>query len=189
MALRDLGAFLEDDGLEYPLPAASFRTKPGEEPRFPDGKTYKVPSPDARTGLWLTGLADTAMAALRGGAMTAGERERLKLDDDEEKSLYQRVLGPVYDEMIADGVSWTALQKVGQDAYLTFAMSEQIADAALAGQGEAKARPNRATRRAAKKTAGRKSAPASGAATRTPSPAATGSSTSPRGPEEQAKAV
>src|SRR5205823_6989429 len=94
--------------------------------------------------------------------------------------------GPVYAEMIGDGVNWTWLGHVAQDAYLVFAMDEQVANDALAGgQGEAGARGNRATRRAAKKTVGRKSHPASTAtATRTRRQGSTGSSTSPAAPAD-----
>lgn len=170
--LRDLSEFL-DEGLTYPLPASAFTVEAGAEPRFPDGKTYTVPSPDATTGVWLTAMADLAAKATIGGQVSDADRNRLKLDDDDERTLYQRVLGPVYDEMVADGVKWTALQTIGRDAYLCFAMSQDAADRALAhmlaGQGEALARANRATRRAAKRTpkpkAGSKSPRASGGAT------------------------
>lgn len=182
MALRDLSKFLEDDGLDYPLPSSAF-TDPA---RFPDGKTYKVPSPDARTGLWLAATADLGVAAANNADISEADVERLKLDDDQEQDLYRRVLGPVHGQMLADGVKWTALKQVALDAYFVFAMDTDVADAVLAGAGEAQARGNRASRRAAKKTAGRRSRPASGAATKTPPPADTGSSTSPTAPEQSA---
>lgn len=184
MALRDLQSFLEDDGLEYPLPASSF----GDPARYSQGKTYKVPSPDAKTGLWLTATVDLIARVVQGAdgdaEPSAEEVASLKLDDNEEASLYKRVLGPVYDEMIADGVKWTVLQKVGQDAYLCFAISSEQADVALQSLG--KAQPNRQQRRAAARTAGRKSRRASTATTPTPSPADSGSSTSPTAPEAAA---
>jgi hypothetical protein len=177
MALRDLQAFLEDDGLEYPLQASAF----GDPSKHPDGKTYRVPSPDAKTGLWLTALADLGVRASQGGDLAPDDLASLKLDDDKERSLYQRVLGPVYDEMVADGVKYTALQTVAQDAYLCFAMSSEIADGALESLG--KAQPNRRQRRAAKRPAGPRSRRAStGSATPTPPPGSTGSSTSPAEP-------
>lgn len=184
MALRDLAAYLEDDGLEYPLPSSGF----ADPSKFPDGKTYKVPSPSAKTGLYLTGLADLGTKAAAGADLSTSDLATLQLDDDGEKSLYQRVLGPVYDEMLADGVKWTVLQQIGQDAYLCFAMSSSVADTALS-LGKAPP-PNRRTRRAvAKKTAGRRSAQAStGAATATRRRASTGSSTSPNAPKAAAKA-
>jgi len=178
MAVRDLSQFLEDDGLEYPLQPSSF-----EDPaRFPDGKTYRVASPSAKVGLWLTALAELGMKANTGADLAVEDIERIKLDDDDEKTLYQRVLGATYDEMLADGLKWTVLQRVGQDAYLCFAMSQDIANSALVGRGEAVARANRATRRAAKRTGGRRSSRASTAGTGSAQgrPSRTsGSSTSP----------
>jgi hypothetical protein len=195
MALRDLGAFLEDDGLEYPLRAASFED-PSKHPdaKHDDGtyaKKYKVPSPSAKVGLWLTALADIGVKANSGGEVSPADLAAIKLDDDEERTLYQRVLGGAYDEMLADGVKWTVLQRIGQDAYLCFAMSTQVADSALS-LGEAPARPNRATRRTAKKTAGSRSPRASTAATgsaRAATSRTSGSSTSPTAPEGTAEAV
>lgn len=186
MALRDLAQFLEDDGLEYPLPAASFE----DTTRFPNGKTYRVTSPSAKTGLWLTAMADLGLKVKAGADVTPEDVAQLHLDDEGEKSLYQRVLGATYDEMLADGLKWTVLQRIGQDAYLCFAMSPDAANAVLAGQGEAVARANRAARRAATKKAGRKSSQASTAtATRTRRPASTGSSTPANGSGPRQAAV
>lgn len=189
MALRDLAQFLEDDGLEYPIPASSF----AEPARFPNGKTYRVASPSATVGLWLVGLTDLGLRVNAGADLTPDDLARLKLDDEGEKTLYQRVLGATYDEMVADGILWTALGKVGRDAYLCFAMSQEAADVALAAVGEAGARGNRATHRAtAKKTGGSKSRRASTAATASvpaPTSRTSASSTSPNAPEGPAAAA
>lgn len=178
MALRDLKAFLEDDKLVLQGVVSD---------KFPDGKTYSVDSPSAATGLWLQTLLQVGAKARVGAPMTDTEREQLHLDDEQEETLYKRVLAATYDEMIADGVSWTRLQKIGQYAFTYYAMNEASADVML---GEAPARPNRATRRTAKKKAGTKSSRASTvSASQTPQPGSTGSSTSPSEPEAQAKAV
>lgn len=194
MALRDLRAFLEDDGLDYPVWKPSFSSDADGTSKFPEAKActnkecpaegehvhYKVPSPSARTGLWLTTLWELGTSAANGEKLTASERAQLVLDDDGEKDLFKRVLGPVYAEMLADEVAWSVLQKIGLDAYLCFAQSRDIADLALAGRGERQARENRATRRAVKRTAGDKSRRAStGTATRTRKPGSPGSSTPP----------
>lgn len=175
MAKRNLSEFF-DDGLEYEgIPSS----------KFPDGKSYRVASPDAKVGLWLQSMAELATVATTGANLTESARKRLILDDDEERNLYERVLGATWDEMLEDGVAWMLLQKIGQDAYIYFAMSEQHANAALERLGEGRARPaNRATRRTAKKTAGSKSKKASGATrARTRARASTPSSTSPSEPE------
>jgi len=207
MAVRDLAQFFEDDGLDYPFRPSYFETGPDGASGFPKDRMcrkadcdidgvhghYTVESPSAKTGLWLTALNDIAAMASAGVDLSADDVARIKLDDDGEKTLYQRVLGATYDEMLADGLKWTWLQRYGQDAYRCFATSQAAADAALlAGQGEQPARANRATRRAAKRTAGRKSSRAStagtGSARGRPS-RTSGSSTSPNGPEEAVEAV
>lgn len=177
MATRDLSAFFEDGALTYPgVPSTA----------HPAGKTYTVPSPDAKTGAWLSAIADLGVMAANGAKLSEQDASQLKLDDDKQRTFYQRVLGSAYDEMLADGVSWAMLQLVGDDAYLCFGMDEDVADLVLASLGKAQARENRATRRLAKtqatapKTAGSKSGRASTATrARTRSPASTRSSTSP----------
>lgn len=196
MALRDLQAFLEDDGLDYPVWEPSFSMDADGKSTFPEAKActrtdcpadgrhvhYQVPSPSAKTGLWLQALWNLGSTAAAGGEISAQDRASLQLSDDEERSLYQRVLGRVFDEMLADEVNWSALCKIGQDAYLCFAQSQDIADLALAGQGERLARGNRATRRGAKRTAGGSSRRVSTAsATRTRKQGSHGSSTPPNG--------
>jgi hypothetical protein len=79
-------------------------------------KTYSVPSCDAPTGLWVTGM------------MTGAAEEPVELDDDDERNLYQRVLGPVYDEMLADGVPWPAFKRVGSAVLLWIAFGEGAAE-------------------------------------------------------------
>lgn len=139
MAVRDLSAFLDDDALELPI----------------DGVTYLIPSPDAKTGLWLTALADLGVAAATGTAIDKDDLGKLKLDNDEEQSFIARVLGSGYDQMVAGGVSWVKIQRASRYAFVYFAIGPEQADAALVSgrlMGEAPA-PNRSTRRKAKATA------------------------------------
>lgn len=112
----------------------------------PDGRTYVVPEPDARTGLWLAGMGDAALMSSSGVEVTAQDMAKLKLDDNEEASLYQVILGPVYDEMITDGVSWSKLKGIASDAFLFHAVSPELADVARAAPGEAEARTTRAAK-------------------------------------------
>jgi hypothetical protein len=122
MARRDLSAFF-DDGLDYTgIPSRA----------HPDGKTYRVPCVDAKTGLWLTALTDIGVKAVVGGEITDEDAASLKLDDDQEKRLYERVLGPVWHELLDDGVSYDLVQRIARDAYLTFALGQEAADEALA---------------------------------------------------------
>lgn len=197
MAVRDLAAYF-DGGIDYPnVPSKA----------HPKGKTYRVESPDAKTGLWLSQLAHLGGKAAFGGNVSAKDLTSLKLDDEGEQDLYQRVMGctdeceklqedgtkgprcgSTYDQMFEDGVAWMTLSKIGQDAFLYFALDESVANQSLEGQGKAVAVPNRQEKRAAAKKAGRKSSPASGgSANRTPRRASTGSSTSPAASGKGAK--
>lgn len=139
MAVRDLAAYLDDDDLVVPV----------------GGNTYRIPSPDAETGLYLAGLAQLGTKAYAGGDVTEDELDSLNLDDDDERDLMQKVLGSAYDEMRADNVSWVRLQRISRYAFLYFAVSPEAADEAARKAtddlGETPA-PNRASRRAATKS-------------------------------------
>ncbi|MDF5756661.1 hypothetical protein [Spongiactinospora sp. TRM90649] len=103
----DLDDFF-DDGLELPVA----------------GKTYRVPPPSAETGLYCQRLAEAGQAAAKGDQAPDAD-----LDDARELDLYRRVLGPVYDELIADGVSWTRIKHVGITAFMWVIGNEQAAQA------------------------------------------------------------
>lgn len=188
MPVRDLSAFF-DESLKYPDIPWRRREDPAdpESPMIEGKTTYSVKSPDAKTGLYLSSIARIGVNAAAGVPIVDADLAKIKLDDDGERNLYQTVLGTTYDDMLRDGVDWTMLQHIGQDAYLTFALNEETAAAALAlavaRVGEAPARPaNRAQRRATRtpqKKAGSKSNRASTATrARTPSPTSTRSSKS-----------
>lgn len=176
--LSEVLAFL-DEGHEYPGVKSE---------RHPDGHTYRVPPPSAKTGLWLSTIAELGTVAATGGKLTASDVAALHLDDDEERTFYQRVLGPAYQEMLDDGVSWPALQAIGRHAFLTFSMSQESADLDMQAMlGKARNREVPATPPArtptARKTAGSASRKASGGTrARTRATASTPSSTSASGP-------
>lgn len=156
--LDDFYDFLEDDALEIP----NIKSR-----AHPEGKTYNIPSPDAETGMRLSALAEIAVKVNKSIDVNARDVKRLQLDDTEEREFAQQVLGPVYEELIEDGVSWVRLQRITQYAYVHFAFSPEAArEAAERGvfAGKAQAR-TRAERRAK---------PSSGAAPKAP-PASTGS--------------
>lgn len=137
MARLDLGAYLEDDALEIPgIPST----------KHPAGRTYRFASPDAKTGLLLTALADLAVRANQGKDIERAA-EKLELDDDQERDLMRDVLGATLDEMLADGVSWVRIQKLNQYLFIHFAMGAEIAADGLKAPGGATP-PNRAARRA-----------------------------------------
>lgn len=164
MALVDLSAYLADGALDIP----SIPSK-----RYPEGKQYRIPSPDAKTGLWLEAIAGIGTKTAVGAEVTEEDAAGLKLDDDEEKAFYERVLGPVYGELIDDEADWTVITRLGQYAFMYFTVGKDAADAmaseALAGPG------NRAARRAAASRRGSQAA-----VSKIPSQASTAGTTSPR---------
>lgn len=79
------------------------------------GKTYTIPSPNAATGLLCQRLlAMGASAAL--GVEADDDTVDAILSDDDEKDLYTRLLGPAWDEMIADEIPWMIMQHAGTTA-------------------------------------------------------------------------
>ncbi|WP_433426353.1 DUF7426 family protein (plasmid) [Microtetraspora malaysiensis] len=150
--IRDLDEFFDDT---FKLPVG--------------GKTYVIPAPDAETGLLCQRLMHAGLDANAGREVNSDGINDLAsavLDDDQERDLYQRILGPVYDELFADGVSWPRIQHVGMTALVWVAAGREPAIKywESGGAGEAPA-PNRATRRAT--AAAAKSTRSRGSATTT----------------------
>jgi hypothetical protein len=92
VAFKDLGDWVELGGLKLPI----------------SGKVYVLPPVSAELG--------PRLQVLMSSGVRLGQGERLADDDKQvlsdlaEKELYRDLLGPAYDEMIADGVSWPALK-------------------------------------------------------------------------------
>lgn len=91
------------------------------------GKTYVVPSPDARTGLWVQAMVATTAAARAGVTPDQGDVD-LVLDDDEELDLYKRVLGTAHQQLLDDGVPWHTLRKAGVTAFFWIAYGDDVAE-------------------------------------------------------------
>ena len=123
--LDDVFAFLDDDAIHLPpIPSRD----------HPEGKRYDVPSPPAEIGMRLTALAEIARKRRAGLNVTEGDVARLHISDEEEPEFMAQVLGPTFEEMMADGVSWTRIQRTMQYAYIYFSMGKTAADnAARAG--------------------------------------------------------
>lgn len=119
MPIVDLGRFLDDDELVIPKVKST---------KFPEGKDYHVPSPDAETGLWLSGLASLGARVANGDTkVTEEEMLSLQMNDKAERNFIEVVLSTAYPEMVADGVSWVAIQRMSQYAFAYFAISPQAA--------------------------------------------------------------
>lgn len=122
---------------------------------FPGGKKYKIPSPDAGTGLYCEQL----MAAGAAAAIAGQKPDAKLLDDDDERTLFERLLGPAYHEMLADGVQWHLIKHAGMTAMFWVTLNEEMALRywQSGNPGEALA-ANRTERRAAKQEAKAKAA-------------------------------
>jgi len=123
-----------DDSITLPVPGK-------------DGtKAYVIPSVDGKTGLWAQRLLEEVERARETGDADAG-----KLDDGDERLLYERMLGPVLGEMLDDGVRW---QKISHAAMTVFFWTTAGRDKAIqywrAGGDPERLRSagNRASRRA-----------------------------------------
>lgn len=131
----DLDSFLDDDTFALPV----------------GGKIYSIPDVDGETGLRLARQLDTAVAAAKGNKRKA----LAALDDapdDEQRDLFQVCLGPVLDELIADGVKWNKIRHIGITAYIYHASGIKAAqkywvEGVRAGEAKTPA-GNRASRRA-----------------------------------------
>lgn len=89
------------------------------------GKVYRVPSPPAKAGLRMQ--ASFAIAAARKAHQEPKARDLASIDLDAPTSLEQDALGPVYDEMLADGVNLETLRHAGMTAYLWHVAGERAA--------------------------------------------------------------
>lgn len=126
MSFADLDEFF-DDSLRLPV----------------GGKVYVIASVDAETGLWCQRMMISAADVATGGQLSEDDIEDLVLDDDQERDMYKRVLGPVYDQLIADGVSWERLKHVGTTAFMWAAGNKQNAEEFWVSGGDVAGEPLR----------------------------------------------
>jgi hypothetical protein len=144
------------------------------------GKEYVLPLPSAELGLWCRRMAQTA-----GEITSASTEEEVQAAVDAAKgvpdlpgarlTLHERVLGDVYQQMMADQVPDPYIQFAGATAYVWIVGGEEQASRfwQSGGRPEAWGPTNRQERRAAQKTGG-------AAATKTRSPASTSGTRRPR---------
>jgi len=149
--------FLEDGGLLLP---------PVKSKAHPEGKAYRIPSPDAETGIFLVSLTNYMAQQARDPDTKPDERVERRIqafldartaevgDDDDAAKLEasgRLVLGETAGELVADGVEWVIIQRLTKYAMLHFTQGPEAAKtAALSGAlvGGAMAPANRAARRA-----------------------------------------
>ncbi|MDT0306131.1 hypothetical protein RM780_04030 [Streptomyces sp. DSM 44917] len=113
------------------------------------GRVYHIPSPPAEDGLRVQRITTLAARLLDGGEAV----DTTLLDDAEELDLLRLCLGPVYDEMLADGVEWVWLRHAGLTAMFWIINGLAAAeDYWKAARDPSRLAPNRAARRTAKKS-------------------------------------
>jgi len=107
-------------------------------------KVYRIPSPPAEDGLRIERITTLAARIVAGGA----DPETEALDDQEELDLYRLCLGPVYDELREDGVSWAVFRHVALTAMFWITADRETAEAYWSSGGDpSRVAPNRAARR------------------------------------------
>ncbi|WP_375490223.1 hypothetical protein [uncultured Jatrophihabitans sp.] len=137
--------------------AITFNGVAGE--KHPGGKTYRVPAPSAEDELRLRRIVQIEDAGDTNVDLATEMKALLAGPDDTELTLPHKILGPAYDEMTADGVTPTKIDMLASLVVTNYGVSQQAAELTVAvAQGEAAARGNRATRRAAAKKTARKAA-------------------------------
>lgn len=145
--------FLDEDDLSLP-PIPSVKHPHPKPDGTPGGFVYKVPLPDAIMGARLAGLGEIMVKQAKGIPITERDAQRLQLDDDEEMAFQTSILGPVKDQMIADGVKFEGIKRATNYAFVAFAFNEDAAkEMAQQGTLTGKAVPvetNRQERRAKK---------------------------------------
>lgn len=110
MAFKDLGDWAELGGLKLPI----------------GGKVYAVPPVSAELGPRLEVLIAAGVDVARGNDLRDDDRQ--VLDDLGERELYRDVLGPVYDEMLADKVPWPALKHAAMTVMIDAATDRATAE-------------------------------------------------------------
>lgn len=190
MPSLDLSTYLADDALTLPGVVSE---------KHPRGKSYTIASPSAKTALRLQRVMQLRQASGPDAAPPAAEQiaelaELLTDDEGAPVDFHVKLMGATYQQMLDDGVSAENLGRITTLVVTYYGVGSAVAEALVKAADDAMSQgkpqaPNRAARRSGAK-AGRKSAQASTAtATPTRRRGSTGSSTSPNGPEGQAKAV
>ena len=132
-----------------------------------DVKVYRIESVSIRAGEFVQQLVGLMVAQQNGAVLTEADAERLKLDDDQEEEFKHSLLGPAYDEMIADGVSWQAMRVVVNTVMVWTTNGIEAAEAAWeAAMVKAPKAPNRAQKRAGAKSTPNQASPAGTTKTR-----------------------
>lgn len=124
------------------------------------GKTYTIPAPDALFGLWCQRVIEAGYLIQQGvKPEEVGDMPPFPLEDgtvlqveagkiDADHAMYRRLLGDVWDQLHADGVSWPRIQVVAQTAMIWVGVGVEAAETFWNSGGNPEAfAPNRQARR------------------------------------------
>lgn len=104
------------------------------------GKTYEIQPVDADTGVWVTAVMGISSRAQLGNKEpTPDELARIVMDDEAQESMYKRLLGDVYDELIEDGHNWEVIKFVGTTAMIWVTAGLEAAEEYWNAGGDPKA--------------------------------------------------
>jgi hypothetical protein len=118
------------------------------------GKTYRIPSVDAKTGIYCQHIVEVTLSVQTGGDVSEDDIAGLQLDDDAERDFNRRLLGEQYDQMLADQVPWEFVKIAAKTVFTWTIQDRDAAEAFWARGGRPEARrPAPQDRRPAKKTA------------------------------------
>jgi hypothetical protein len=119
------------------------------------GTVYEVPPISAELGLRFQDLMAIAAKAKKAQdaatQYTPDDADTEVMNDAGERDLYREALGPVYEQMIADGVTFAELKLASLYVMFHAIYGDTFADAYWASGGKAPA-PNRAARRTGTRT-------------------------------------
>ncbi|TDD88352.1 DUF7426 family protein [Actinomadura rubrisoli] len=140
MTFKDLREFSEGAHIDLPI----------------GGITYRINGVDAETGLLIQRLMDAGIKAGQSGQPMDLDEDLL--DDAQELSTYESVLGDAYQQMLDDGVDWEELKRASMTTMIWIYFDEETAErfwetgaageAVAPATGQPPAGANRNTRRA-----------------------------------------
>lgn len=110
MAFEDLGDWAELTGLRLPI----------------GGKTYALPPVGSALGIRIVAIMELGSDLANGNEPNTADTELLS--DGDERALYQEILGPVFAEMLADGVPWAALKHAAMTAMIDVVYDRERAE-------------------------------------------------------------
>jgi hypothetical protein len=127
VSFQDLQEFF-DDGLHLPI----------------NGVMYDIPAPDHEFGLHVTALVTAGSRAAAGGApLDALPQLRFEGEEGDETSeearFYRKLLGPAFNRMRANGVSWPKIKIVSETVILWISGSRAMAEEWWNAGGDPKA--------------------------------------------------